>query len=48
MMDAAWLRERADALAAQGGPDTNAKVAALYEAADALDPPTASDAGAAP
>lgn len=38
-MDAAWLRERADAISEAGGPDSNAKAAALYEAADVLEPP---------
>lgn len=46
-MDATWLRERAEAIAASGDPDANAKAAALFEAADALDAPAAS-ADAAP
>ena len=35
MVDSAWLRERAETIAAQGGPEANAKAAALFEAADA-------------
>lgn len=46
-MDAAWLRERAEAITAQGGPESNAKAAALIEAADALEASSAS-ADAAP
>lgn len=46
-MDAAWLRERAETIAASGDPDANAKASALFEAADALDPSAAS-ADAAP
>ena len=46
-MDASWLRERAEAIAATGGPDANAAAGALLEAADALDSSAAS-AEAAP
>lgn len=46
-MDADWLRERAEQITAQGGPDSNVKAAALLEAADALDAPAAT-ADAAP
>lgn len=47
MTDATWLRDRAEQIAASGAPDANAKAAALFEAADALDAPPAS-ADAAP
>lgn len=42
-MDATWLRERAETIAASGSPDANVKAAALIEAADALE---ATDSGA--
>lgn len=47
-MDATWLRDRAEAVAASGAPDANAKAAALFEAADAADAATAPAADAAP
>ena len=41
-MDATWLRDRAEAIAASGDSNANAKVAALLEAADDLEASTAS------
>ena len=35
MVDSAWLRERAETIAASGDPFSNEKAAALFEAADA-------------
>lgn len=49
MSDVAWLRERADRIAASGDPDSNAKAAALYAAADDLEAESSPvDTGAAP
>ena len=50
-MDATWLRERAETIAASGEPEANVKAAALLEAADALEASagaTAASAEAAP
>jgi hypothetical protein len=43
-MDAAWLRERAERIAASGAPGSNEKVAALIEAAEDLEAATAAPA----
>ena len=47
MVDSAWLRERAERVAASGDPFSNEKAAALFEAADAIESASAS-ADAAP
>ena len=44
MVDSAWLRERAERVAASGDPFSNEKAAALFEAADAADGPASADA----
>jgi hypothetical protein len=43
-MDAAWLRERAERIAASGAPGANDRAAALWEAADDLEAAAAASA----